>query len=426
MADSSTLGGNRGRIRAEQLLRSRQDFSLHPPDGHRRASITDLYFYRPGHLLVHNDHVDDVTRELDRHRVELRDAKAHRGFTHFTTSARSDPHDLIKRIQQTGGRHLRVTPNHLLFGVGGWMTEPATEPEPADPPEPEKSRVGTGVSMAIIDTGLAKDYRKLKLLNTGVKAGPGGCEDPYERGEGLLAHQAGHGTFVAGVVRQRAPAVRIEEIRVLDSHGIVDEASLSDAIASLLPASSSRRAAPQIINLSLGGYTRADAPLMALDWLADIEHPLILAAAGNSDSTRPFYPAALKHLDIAAVGAVEEVPPVDGDLPHSNEIVRVPGQQDRYARAWFSNHGDWVTCSAPGVDIVSTYQWGYYRPLDGGPLRSFNGGARWSGTSFAAPRVAGALAARMQADRLDNPHEAFARLIAQAPAGPPGLGKLIL
>ncbi|HLY82123.1 MAG TPA: S8 family serine peptidase, partial [Acidimicrobiales bacterium] len=145
-----------------------------------------------------------------------------------------------------------------------------------------------------------------------------------------------------------------------------------------------------------------------------------------SDSTRPFYPAALKHLDIAAVGAVEEVPPVDGDLPHSNEIVRVPGQQDRYARAWFSNHGDWVTCSAPGVDIVSTYQWGYYRPLDGGPLRSFNGGARWSGTSFAAPRVAGAVAARMQSDGLDNPHEAFARLIAEAPAGPPGLGKLIL
>jgi subtilisin family serine protease len=51
----------------------------------------------------------------------------------------------------------------------------------------------------------------------------------------------------------------------------------------------------------------------------------------------------------------------------------------------WSNTGPWVSIAAPGSDITSTY-------VTHGPFTS--GLAQWSGTSFAAPRVAAAIADR--------------------------------
>ncbi len=63
--------------------------------------------------------------------------------------------------------------------------------------------------------------------------------------------------------------------------------------------------------------------------------------------------------------------------------------------AAFSNHGPWVDAAAVGVDVVSSYV--RLRPArndtaPGTETRSY-GFARWSGTSFAAPRVAAEVAA---------------------------------
>jgi len=63
----------------------------------------------------------------------------------------------------------------------------------------------------------------------------------------------------------------------------------------------------------------------------------------------------------------------------------------------FSNYGPWVRACAPGVDLVSTF----FQVFEGdetaaGPQEpdpdDFHDWARWSGTSFSAPVVAGALA----------------------------------
>jgi hypothetical protein len=61
----------------------------------------------------------------------------------------------------------------------------------------------------------------------------------------------------------------------------------------------------------------------------------------------------------------------------------------------FTNFGPWVRACAPGVDIVSRF----FVPKGGDPEtlptdgddQHFDGWASWSGTSFAAPIVVGAL-----------------------------------
>ena len=100
----------------------------------------------------------------------------------------------------------------------------------------------------------------------------------------------------------------------------------------------------------------------------------------------------------------------------------------RTARAPFSNYGPWVRACAPGVDLVSTFfaGWNGDAPCDAdGDPDDYTGWACWSGTSFAAPVVVGALAREM-ATGVDPPTEAVARLIDNpALLRIPGLGTVV-
>jgi subtilisin family serine protease len=72
----------------------------------------------------------------------------------------------------------------------------------------------------------------------------------------------------------------------------------------------------------------------------------------------------------------------------------------------FSNRGDWVDATAPGVDVVSSF----VRLLPGeegvapGTTTRVYGAATWSGTSFAAPRVAADIATALH--RGNSPDQA--------------------
>jgi subtilisin family serine protease len=103
----------------------------------------------------------------------------------------------------------------------------------------------------------------------------------------------------------------------------------------------------------------------------------VVAAAGNDHTDRPFFPAAAK--GIIAVAACDD----SGD------------------RESYSNFGWWVDARAKG-EHVSTF---YRHPQgESGETLSrpfseatadFGGWAKWAGTSFAAPVVAAAIAAKM-------------------------------
>jgi subtilisin family serine protease len=194
--------------------------------------------------------------------------------------------------------------------------------------------------------------------------------DPIDR-------QAGHGTFIAGIVRRYAPNAEIQIQGVLSSFGEATDWDIALGILEGLDnATRTKRGRIDVINMSFGAQTDDDLPPKLLAdavVLAQNQGALVVAAAGNADTCRRWWPAALPQ--VVAVGATDGC-----------------GR-----KAWFSNFGPWVDACALGVDIVSTFL------FDDGPASSiagvdpdeYQGWALWSGTSFAAPYVAAAIASRM-------------------------------
>lgn len=282
--------------------------------------------------------------------------------------------DLLDADEEFKGR---VTPDHYLHVAPVASCCPATEPEETGltkpwPPVCDDER-GEGVSMVVVDTGwdprAATDGRTPWLKDV--------QGDDEQNGPDLRKY-AGHGTFIAGVARCLAPAARVfvEGFAVggVGGGGILE----SDIVAQLIQA---MRHKPQVINLSAGCRTRDDRELLSFElfWklFLEGENCVLVAAAGNDSTAAPFWPAAFDW----AVGV---------------------GSLDRDGRvSSFSNYGVSADVYAWGRNIVNAFPDGTYvchETPNTGDVRVFSSGmARWSGTSFATPVVAGMIAAEIPA-----------------------------
>jgi subtilisin family serine protease len=281
-----------------------------------------------------------------------------------------------------------VTPDHYLnLANGDGKRCPATEPEETGltgpwPPEvdPALADAGAGVRVAVIDTGWHPPAGDVPGPTEYLAALVGGEAEPYTPNapnQRLRLYQ-GHGTFIAGVIKCRAPQAQITHYRIGDGEAV----SETDMAAAIYRALDDQAGPPHIINLSAGCHTRRDHGLKTFqrlwnDRLWNTPETVLIAAAGNDASDLPFYPAA-RHWAIG-VGSLDH----RGVGPVSS----------------FSNYGDSSDVYMLGRNHVNAFPIGSYICYEAPnrrDRRKFNNGlARWSGTSFAAPLFAGMVAARL-------------------------------
>jgi subtilisin family serine protease len=294
-----------------------------------------------------------------------------------------------------------AAPNHVLWvSVAGMC--PATEPEEVSAgagPDPGicPDRHGSGVYVYVADTGLLADGPLHPWL-----AGVTGDDDPVPAGSPIPPY-TGHGAFVAGVARCMAPASQMFVASLLHFAG----AQLESEIVKQLDRALSQ--GPDIISLSAGATTRRDLPPLAFEALwqryRHYKGVQLVAAASNNGDRRPFWPAAFPQ--VVSVGAL------------------AAGWR---SRASFSDYGGWVDVYAPGEGLVNAYATGTYEcrePPNTGQVRQFHGMARWSGTSFSTPMVAGLIAARMSRTGENSQQAADALLRFARARALPGVGPVL-
>ncbi|MFY1636497.1 S8 family peptidase [Solwaraspora sp. WMMB335] len=361
------------------------------------------FLYRPRQLLVAPA---DVGRVLARLRADGHEVSESEGFgrvSRLRFQRETDIPAVVGKLRDPrewpNKQVPQVQPHHVLLGFGNIMGNPGGPPRLAaalSPPDPARLGEGADVTVGVCDTGIWRLAGNVHPQWLGGSYLPeADDEDPLYLGGSQLALQGGHGTFVAGVVRQAAPGVRVDPEAALDANGVGDEESLVAALDRL-------GTEVAIVNLSLGFFTQDDqAPLPLANALAELPDSVaVVAAAGNAGTTRRSWPAALDGvLAVAAVASGD-----NGPVPAS-----------------YSSHGPWVAASAYG-DRTSTYVEGEML-LPGQPVLPFHGFAAWAGTSFATGHVSGRLAALMTATGLSAP--AAAAALTAGPAWHPDYGVLV-
>jgi len=222
---------------------------------------------------------------------------------------------------------------------------------------------GRGVTVAVVDTGIA-------------------CEThgPYNKGSDLASTECvegwnfvasnehanddqGHGTHVAGTIAQStnngigaagvAFHARLMPVKVLNENGWGTTADVADGI---------RWAAEHgahVINLSLGGPRNSKVLQKAIDYALS-RGVVVVAAAGNTGG-RVQYPGA------------------------SDGVIGVSATDSNDKLAKFSSRGEGVDVAAPGVNVIQQTICNKGRDK----CERYPG---FSGTSMAAPHVAGAAA----------------------------------
>lgn len=234
---------------------------------------------------------------------------------------------------------------------------------------------GGGVTVAVIDSGVSKHPDLVSSVIDSRNFSVDSCPEDT----------LGHGTHVAGVIAANgemkgvAPESKILAIKALGHSGIGSNQSVARAIRYAVEAGC------DLMCLSLGSVKPSDDIHQAIIFAHAVGAVVVCAAGNDGGSVR--YPAAFR--ECIGVGAVNR----------SGQVCD------------FSARGKEVLVVAPGEDITSTWVGGEYATV--------------SGTSMAAPFVAGVLAlyaARVKREGGRLTHESAVRALEKTcrDAGPVG------
>lgn len=245
-------------------------------------------------------------------------------------------------------------------------------------------RVGTGVTIAVVDTGVDPDnpefagrYSPLSRDILGASRPLAGSDD-HGTHVALVAAAARNGTGIVGMAHGATiMALRTDTVGSCgaDTPGDTDEdCSFSDTnIASAIDFASSNGA--KVINVSLGGEGANLALRNAVTTAAN-RGSLIVISAGNEGEAQP--DSFALQLDTAASGGVIIV----GSIGASGEISSFSNRAGSQNAHFMTALGERVCCSYENGQIYTDSEGFIYL---------------MNGTSFSAPQVSGAAALLAQA-----------------------------
>jgi len=269
-------------------------------------------------------------------------------------------------------------------------------------------------SLVLRDLPDATGLSPVGLLDNGVE------DDPDEIGplDGRIDRAKGHGTMICGLIRQVCPDANVISIRLMDSEGFLREDKCITALNGILDLVTAFRDDEDhgrridVLTLCFGYFLEdikafQDNAIRRTIRALGCRGVIVVASAGNHATIRPMFPAALTPLKGG---------PVKKPSRSRAPVIGVGALNPDETVALFSNSGPNASAWAPGVNVASTFP-----AVDAGAAASgttdptgqrrqdldpdnfHSGFALWSGTSMAAPIIAGRLAQAM----LDDPNPQF-------------------
>ncbi len=256
----------------------------------------------------------------------------------------------VESVDYNYVRELAFTPNDPRFGEQYGLSQIRASQAW------DITQGGPSADIAIIDSGIDATHPDLQTnivlqRNFTTKRPSPDANDNEGHGthvSGIAAAVTNNGKGVAGT----CPGCDLIVAKAVAGGG-ANDADLADAIEW------ATNNGAEVVNLSLGAPGSSDVLRDAVNYAWN-NGVVVVAAAGNADTSVKDYPAAYPNV-IAVVAT---------------------NKYDR--RASYSNFGDWVDVAAPGTGIVSTCP-----PNLPYPDCSPNGYKTLSGTSMSSPHVAG-------------------------------------
>ncbi|WP_448073175.1 S8 family peptidase [Georgenia yuyongxinii] len=232
---------------------------------------------------------------------------------------------------------------------------------------------GAGVTVYVMDTGI-------RATHTALAGRVGRGYTAIADGRGT-SDRNGHGTHVAGTVGGDAyavtKAVTLVPVRVLDCAGEGTDAAVVEATRWIVADHDAAR--PAVVNMSIAGEA-SGAPDAAVNAL--VADNITVVAAGGND----------------CVPACQVSP---ARAPQAITVIAASRDDRRLAE---SNHGACADIYAPGEHIVSAF------------ADSDTAAAHGTGTSMAAPHVAGVAAPLLGRAPRPTPAQVAAAIVADATA----------